>query len=186
VVDAALRTMFLVDYRERRQLEQRDQLASNITGVVDANMAKPIDFDIIRSDDEYYAYALLPVGITVPSHRWLREVRVAGGRSPGIKLEGGRGQAAAFEPRMAGGNFTYWAERGKEQWKLFFDNLSPLIRSGEAVLVLDPAEYGADEPLPIPFGREAELIQLAMQLLTQQRQIPQDMTHDSNDNVSNQ
>ena len=185
-VDIAIRYMFLVDYRERRQLEQRDELASNVTGVIDANLAKPVEFDIIHDETDEYAYAFIPVGITIPSHRWLREVRAKGGRAPGIKLEGGRAQAAGFEPRMAGGNFCYWSERGTDQWKLVFKSISPLIRSGEAVIVIDPSQYGPDEPLPIPFGREADVIRVATEILVNQRQIPQDLTHDNTDNVPNQ
>jgi len=178
LIVAATNYVTVKETRARRREEAQFGWLASPT--VDTDFVGTYYLDVLYDDQRGLKYSELTMKImSLPSNDGLQQVSALQGNTPFVKLR------YQFEDVGSEGvliNQTrYWYEKVGMSERVYYKNISNVVDKVMARLVVSIDDLNDDDIVPIPSGMELEVLQLAKEWFSGQRQMPADMLNNNKD-----
>lgn len=183
-VSAAIQWVLTKEIRQRRREEA--QLGEYSSDVEDTFLGT-FFFDVQTDEERCLQYIVLENRLqSLPGNGGLKYVSAPNSDYPFQKLLS-QWEDVTVGKILSTSNITrYWYEKVETEERVYFKNLASIVDKVMVRMVTSLDTLGEDDLVPLPGGLEIEVLDMAVRFFAEQRNMPDDMINDNNDNKDNQ
>jgi hypothetical protein len=179
----AVNLVVLQESRMRRQESMQGATWESTSTGVDADFIGTFYLDVLFDTQRnlYYINPKIRV-VPLPFNRGIDTIAAMQGDLPFVKMKG------QFEDANLNGilrnQVRYWFERIDTEQRIFFKNIPTSIDKVILKAVVSANDLKDDDEVPLPSGKEYEVLQLLQQWFSGEKQFPEDLRNNNSDGSS--